>query len=178
MAKTGKAHWRDRSHSVELEWVSAMDFAQVMSKSYGVERELLLNQGGVYLWRVDAWIVSRRNLYVGQTNDGFAKRTSGHLRSHVGTKLKSLVDDGKSPYVLYGVPRSDSFRPGIEPEGFWDMLYDAVERALIWTLKPEWNSAHTVTMEMPISIEISHIGEVPKGLESITLRKDTYHKKT
>jgi len=155
-----------------------MDVSDFEEGRFGPERAAFLkSEWGIYLWRVKAWGgFARRNLYVGQTWDGFARRTRAHLSGDVGTKLRALRNDGKEPYFFCA-----AVRPGDVPSGRgsteWPKMFlDSVELALIWELNPEFNTQFKVTMELPLSVRLTHTGEVPAGLGVIEMKKDKYHR--
>lgn len=170
--------WRETLQRAELHWVSPLDFSAFEQGRFGPERNAFLqSQWGVYLWRVKAWGgFVRRNLYVGQTWDGFAKRTRSHLDGDLGTKLRALRADGKEPYFFCAAVTPAEVPKGRGSSEWPKAFLDSIERALIWELKPEFNTHHTVTMELPLSVSLTHAGEVPAGLGAIEMRQGKHHR--
>jgi hypothetical protein len=169
MAAKRDPAWKGKIHEAFLTWGSPIDLDVVANDDAdGDHANVLTEDIGMYLWQVPTWAgLSREHLYVGQTKQGFGKRTSAHLKKGLGTKLRALREDGKMPRLFCGALTCATMPKG---RGFADFLQpflDTVERTLIWELKPKWNTQHTVTARLPLHVVIENRGRVPPGVQEV-----------
>lgn len=169
MAARTEPGWKTATHEADLEWVTPLDHDDFVNANFGAERRAFLDRGvGMYLWRVKTWGgFARENLYVGQTVQGFGTRTGQHLKGNLGKKLSTLKADGKEPYIFCAAITCTTAPSGRARASFVPLLLDSIERALIWNLRPKWNTYHTVTSVIPLHVRIESFGEVPGGVPRV-----------